>query len=54
LFEERVKEHPAFANFFRQHSDRGRSADMARVIGGSGVATHEDEQVTQAGVSALA
>jgi glc operon protein GlcG len=54
-----VKERPAFANFPAGILIQGGLPILARgecvgAIGVSGVASHEDEQVAQAGVSAVA
>jgi glc operon protein GlcG len=59
FFEERVKERPAFANFPAGILIQGGLPIMVRgecvgAIGVSGVASHEDEQIAQAGVSAVA
>jgi glc operon protein GlcG len=59
FFEDRVKERPAFANFPAGILIQGGLPIMHRgecvgAIGVSGVQSHEDEQVAQAGVSALA
>ena len=59
VFEDRVKERPAFANFPAGMLIQGGLPIIARdecvgAIGVSGVASHEDEQVAQAGVTALA
>jgi uncharacterized protein GlcG (DUF336 family) len=58
FFEDRVKERPAFANFPAGVLIQGGVPIMARgecvgAIGVSGVASHEDEQIAQAGVAAL-
>jgi uncharacterized protein GlcG (DUF336 family) len=58
FFEDRVKERPAFANFPAGILIQGAVPIMAKgdcvgAIGVSGVASHEDEQVAQAGASAL-
>jgi uncharacterized protein GlcG (DUF336 family) len=58
FFEERVKERPAFANFPAGILIQGGLPILARgecvgAIGVSGVASHEDEQIAQAGVAAL-
>lgn len=59
FFEERVKERPAFANFPAGIMIQGAVPVIVRnecvgAIGISGVASHEDEQVAQAGAAALA
>lgn len=59
FFEERVKERPAFANFPAGILIQGAVPVIVRnecvgAIGISGVASHEDEQVAQAGAAALA
>src|SRR6478609_6985432 len=59
FFEDRVKERPAFANFPAGILIQGAVPILVRgecvgAIGVSGVASHEDEQVAQAGVSAVA
>ena len=59
FFEDRVKERPAFANFPAGILIQGGLPILVRgecvgAIGVSGVASHEDEQVAQAGVSAVA
>jgi len=59
FFEDRVKERPAFANFPAGILIQGGVPIMHRnecvgAIGVSGVQSHEDEQVAQAGVNALA
>jgi uncharacterized protein GlcG (DUF336 family) len=58
FFEDRVKERPAFANFPAGILIQGGVPIMARgecvgAIGVSGVQSHEDEQIAQAGVAAL-
>jgi glc operon protein GlcG len=58
FFEDRVKERPAFANFPAGVLIQGGLPIMHRnecvgAIGVSGVQSHQDEQVAQAGVSAL-
>jgi len=58
FFEDRVKERPAFANFPAGVLIQGAVPIMAKgdcvgAIGVSGVASHEDEQVAQAGVKAI-
>jgi glc operon protein GlcG len=58
FFEDRVKERPAFGNFPAGLMIQGAVPILARgecvgAIGVSGVASHEDEQVAQAGVTAL-
>ena len=58
FFEDRVKERPAFANFPAGVLIQGGLPIMARnecvgAIGVSGVQSHQDEQVAQAGVSAI-
>ena len=59
FFEDRVKERPAFGNFPAGILIQGAvpilvRGDCVGAIGVSGVASHEDEQVAQAGVSAVA
>ena len=59
FFEDRVKERPAFANFPAGLLIQGGLPIIARnecvgAIGVSGVASHEDEQVAQAGVATVA
>jgi uncharacterized protein GlcG (DUF336 family) len=59
FFEDRVKERPAFANFPAGLLIQGGVPIMHRnecigAIGVSGVQSHEDEQVAQAGANALA
>jgi uncharacterized protein GlcG (DUF336 family) len=59
FFEDRVKERPAFANFPAGILIQGGVPIMHRnecvgAIGVSGVQSHEDELVAQAGVTALA
>ena len=59
FFEDRVKERPAFGNFPAGIMIQGAVPILVRgecvgAIGVSGVASHEDEQVAQAGVSAVA
>ena len=59
FFEDRVKERPAFATFPAGLLIQGglpikHENDTIGAIGVSGVQSHEDEQVAQAGVSALA
>jgi glc operon protein GlcG len=58
FFEERVKERPAFANFPAGILIQGglpimHQNECVGAIGVSGVQSHEDEQVAQAGVAAL-
>ncbi|HUC52136.1 MAG TPA: heme-binding protein [Xanthobacteraceae bacterium] len=58
FFEDRVKERPAFVNFPAGILVQGglpiiHDNDCAGAIGVSGVQSHEDEQVAQAGVHAL-
>jgi glc operon protein GlcG len=58
FFEDRVKERPAFASFPAGMLIQGgvpimHQNDCVGAIGVSGVASHEDEQVAQAGVKAL-
>ena len=58
MFEDRVKERPAFANFPAGILIQGAVPILVRnecvgAIGVSGVQSHEDEQVAKAGVSAL-
>ena len=58
FFEDRVKERPAFANFPAGILIQGGVPILHRdecvgAIGVSGVQSHEDEQVAQAGVNAL-
>jgi uncharacterized protein GlcG (DUF336 family) len=58
FFEDRVKERPAFANFPAGLLIQGAVPIMARnecvgAIGVSGVASHEDEQIANAGTAAL-
>ncbi len=58
FFEDRVKERPAFANFPAGILIQGGLPIMHKnecvgAIGVSGVQSHEDEQVAQAGVNAL-
>ena len=58
FFEERVKERPGFATFPAGVLIQGGVPIMARgdcvgAIGVSGVASHEDEQIAAAGVTAL-
>jgi glc operon protein GlcG len=58
FFEDRVKERPAFANFPAGILIQGGLPIMHRnecvgAIGVSGVQSHEDEQIAQAGVNAL-
>jgi uncharacterized protein GlcG (DUF336 family) len=59
FFEDRVKERPAFVVFPAGMLIQGAVPIMAKnecvgAIGASGVQSHEDEQVSQAGVKALA
>jgi uncharacterized protein GlcG (DUF336 family) len=58
FFEDRVKERPAFANFPAGILIQGGLPIMVRgdcvgAIGVSGVQSHEDEQIAQAGVKAI-
>jgi glc operon protein GlcG len=58
FFEDRVKERPAFGNFPAGILIQGGLPILVRgecvgAIGVSGVASHEDEQVAQAGVSTV-
>ncbi len=58
FFEDRVKERPAFAGFPAGILIQGampivHENDCLGAIGVSGVQSHEDEQIAQAGVSAL-
>jgi uncharacterized protein GlcG (DUF336 family) len=58
FFEDRVKERPAFANFPAGILIQGgvplmHENDCVGAIGVSGVQSHEDEQVADAGVNAL-
>ncbi|HTP90816.1 MAG TPA: heme-binding protein [Xanthobacteraceae bacterium] len=58
FFEDRVKERPAFANFPAGILIQGgvpvmHQNECVGAIGVSGVQSHEDEQIAQAGVSAL-
>jgi uncharacterized protein GlcG (DUF336 family) len=57
FFEDRIKERPAFAGFPGILLQGGMPVmhenDCVGAIGVSGVQSHEDEQVAQAGVSAL-
>jgi uncharacterized protein GlcG (DUF336 family) len=58
FFEDRVKERPAFASFPAGMLIQGglpimHQGECVGAIDVSGVASHEDEQVAQAGVSAL-
>jgi len=58
VFEERVKERPAFANFPAGVLIQGGLPILARdecvdAIGVSGVQSHQDEQIAQAGVAAI-
>ncbi len=58
FFEDRVKERPAFVNFPAGMLIQGGMPIMHRNecvggIGVSGVASHEDEQIAKAGVTAL-
>ena len=58
MFEDRVKERPAFVNFPAGILIQGGLPILARnecagAIGVSGVASHEDEQVAKAGVDAI-
>jgi glc operon protein GlcG len=59
FWEERVKERPAFVNFPAGLLIQGglpliHQGECVGAIGVSGVQSHEDEQIAQAGVSALA
>ena len=59
FFEDRVKERPAFAGFPAGILIQGgmpvmHQNECAGAIGVSGVQSHEDEQIAQAGASALA
>ena len=59
FFEDRIKERPAFAGFPAGILIQGGMPVMHQnecvgAIGVSGVQSHEDEQIAQAGVSALA
>src|ERR1700683_5264205 len=59
FFEDRVKERPAFANFPAGILIQGgvplvHQNDCVGAIGVSGVQSHEDEQVAQAGANVLA
>jgi glc operon protein GlcG len=58
FWEERVKERPAFANFPAGLLIQGavplvHQDDCVGAIGVSGVQSHQDEQIAQAGVAAL-
>ena len=58
FFEDRVKERPAFANFPAGILIQGglpimHQNDCVGAIGVSGVQSHEDEQIAQAGINAL-
>jgi glc operon protein GlcG len=58
FFEDRVKERPAFANFPAGILIQGglpimHENECVGAIGVSGVQSHEDEQVAQAGIKAL-
>ena len=58
VFEERVKERPAFANFPAGVLIQGGLPIMARnecvgAIGVSGAQSHQDEHIAQAGVAAI-
>jgi glc operon protein GlcG len=58
FFEDRVKERPAFAGFPAGILIQGavpliHGSDCVGAIGVSGVQSHEDEQIAQAGASAL-
>jgi uncharacterized protein GlcG (DUF336 family) len=58
IFEDRVKERPAFANFPAGVLIQGalpilHKGECVGAIGVSGVQSHEDEQVAQAGLDAL-
>jgi len=59
MFEDRVKERPAFANFPAGILIQGAvpilvGNECVGAIGVSGVASHEDEQIAKAGAAALA
>jgi len=59
LFEDRVKERPAFVNFPAGVLIQGAVPILVRnecvgAIGVSGAASHEDEQIAKAGAAALA
>jgi glc operon protein GlcG len=59
VFEDRVKERPAFANFPAGILIQGAVPVIVRnecigAIGVSGVASHEDEQIAKAGAAAIA
>jgi uncharacterized protein GlcG (DUF336 family) len=58
FFEDRVKERPAFASFPAGMLIQGglpimHQNECVGAIGVSGVASHEDEQIAQAGIKAL-
>jgi len=58
FFEDRVKERPAFANFPAGLLIQGglpilHQSECVGAIGVSGVQSHEDEQIAQAGIAAL-
>jgi uncharacterized protein GlcG (DUF336 family) len=59
FFEDRVKERPGFVTFptpgvmFQGGLPLGHQGECVGAIGVSGVQSHEDEQVAQAGVTAL-
>ena len=58
FFEDRVKERPAFANFPAGILIQGglpimHQNECVGAIGVSGVQSHEDEQIAQAGIAAL-
>ena len=58
FFEDRVKERPAFANFPAGLLIQGglpimHQNECVGAIGVSGVQSHEDEQIAQAGITAL-
>jgi glc operon protein GlcG len=58
FFEDRVKERPAFANFPAGILIQGglpimHQNECVGAIGVSGVQSHEDEQIAQAGLNAL-
>ncbi|MBI3435299.1 MAG: heme-binding protein [Proteobacteria bacterium] len=58
VFEDRVKERPAFAGFPAGLLIQGalpimHQAECVGAIGVSGVQSHEDEQIAQAGIAAL-
>jgi glc operon protein GlcG len=58
FFEDRVKERPAFASFPAGVLIQGglpivHQNECVGAVGVSGVASHEDEQIAQAGLNAL-